>query len=534
MDIKTSGVKELLIIRLKKVPFCPEIYKDSLSGIDVASVERLVLVPATVIRVGSRRSLEKQKVFRCCDCQAEYLCFSDPSTFNRIEIPIKCTNSVPKTKKMNPVALLFEKINKKQAKNTENNNKTPREKLEACGGKRFEPLPSQRQFWLDYQEIKVQETFKTLKPGTIPKTLWVILEGSLVDSVKPGEDVILTGVLRKRWKKLVPESRPEISLCLTANSVSVKTHDFNEKKTGASQNGPSKSLMSSEEEFEMKWLEIRGDWEAELRLRNLLIQSICPEICGKFEIKLAILLTIIGGVTTIVNNTRVRGQCHLLLIGEPGTGKSQFLKFAQSLSPRAVFTNGIGSSSAGLTVACVKEAGDWMLEAGALVLSDRGICCIDEFNLMKATDFVAIHEAMEQQTISVAKAGLTMRVNARTTILAACNPLCPGQKYQEEAGIVANSGLNSPLISRFDLIFVLVDEERRDLDERKCDFILRKFEQKGGFGGDDPEVWEAEDVKEYIQCVRKKCEPFMVEEAQKLLTQYYYNHLRRMEMQGFV
>ena len=437
---------------------------------------------------------------------------------------------------MNPVTLLFEKINKK--KTEKNPDKQPKEKLESCNSRRFEPLVSTKQFWMDYQEIKVQETFKTLKPGTIPKTLWVILENSLVDSLKPGDDVIISGILRKRWKKLVNESRPEISLCLLANSIVLKNPDFannnsNVDKRTSSQI-PQKNLLTSEEEFEMNWLEIRGDFSAELRLRNLLIQSICPEICGKFEIKLAILLTIIGGITRSINNIRVRGQCHLLLIGEPGTGKSQFLKFAQSLSHRSVFTNGIGSSSAGLTVSCIKEAGDWMLEAGALVLSDQGICCIDEFNLMKSNDFVAIHEAMEQQTISVAKAGITMKVNARTTIIAACNPMSPGQKYQENEGIVANSGLNSPLISRFDLIFVLVDEEKKEVDEKKCDFILRKFENKGNLEVEEMEIWEAEDIRKYIKCIQRKCEPFMVEKAQKLLTQYYYNHLRRMEMQGFL
>ena len=200
---------------------------------------------------------------------------------------------------MNPVTLLFEKINKK--KTEKNPDKQPKEKLESCNSRRFEPLVSTKQFWMDYQEIKVQETFKTLKPGTIPKTLWVILENSLVDSLKPGDDVIISGILRKRWKKLVNESRPEISLCLLANSIVLKNPDFannnsNVDKRTSSQI-PQKNLLTSEEEFEMNWLEIRGDFSAELRLRNLLIQSICPEICGKFEIKLAILLTIIGGIT---------------------------------------------------------------------------------------------------------------------------------------------------------------------------------------------------------------------------------------------
>lgn len=430
--------------------------------------------------------------------------------------------------------MFFEVMKKKKEKNEnkhkQNNFNEKNDKTEYCNNRKFEPLEN-RQQWLDYQEIKIQETFQTLKPGCIPKTMWVIIESSFVDIFKPGDDVILTGILIKRWKRLANDTRPDISLCILANNISLKNHEKNKNDNNQSFVPDSQKLLTFEEEFEFLWFECQGNLVSEIELRNNLIQSICPQIYEKFDIKLALLLTLIGGVTRTINNTRVRGQCHLLLVGEPGTGKSQMLKFAQNLSNRAVFTNGIGSSSAGLTVSFVREGSEWMIEAGALVLSDLGVCCIDEFNLIKSNDYVAIHEAMEQQTISAAKAGLTTKVNARTTILAACNPVTSNQRYDPEKSLVENTGLSSPLISRFDLIFVVVDQVNAGLDEKNCDWILKKFEGKDQ-ENEEKELWDVEQLKKYIRFVQMRFEPNLAEDAQKVLSKYYYDHLRRIEMQG--
>ena len=493
-----------------------------------------MIINATIIRVGSRRSLEKQKYFECTECQAQYLCHADPESYNKIQLPYKCLNKVARKKKNNMIAYLFDQMKKK---GNNNNNKIKGDdgekpmSQETCDCKKFEPMKNS-QMWVDYQEIKIQETFRTLKPGCIPKTMWVILESTLVDKFKPGDDIIIYGILIKRWKKISNETRPDITMCLLANNIHLKNQEQSSENVEfikESQN----HLISHEEEFELNWIDCQGSFSSELQLRNDIIQSICPQICEKYDIKLALLLTIIGGVTRTVNNTRVRGQCHLLLIGEPGTGKSQMLKFAQNLSSRAVFTNGIGSSSAGLTVSFIREGGEWMIEAGALVLSDLGLCCIDEFNLIKAGDYVAIHEAMEQQTISAAKAGLTIKVNARSSIIAACNPITPGQKYNSEASVSENTGLTTPLISRFDLIFILVDNTDPERDNRGCDFILKKFEK--GREEENEEVvrvWDLETLKSYIKIVKARFEPNLSEEAQKIITKYYYNHLRRIEQQG--
>lgn len=163
------------------------------------------------------------------------------------------------------------------------------------------------------------------------------------------------------------------------------------------------------------------------------MESVCPTIYERNEVKLGMLLSLIGGVAQKTdeqtNSVKIRGQIHMLMVGEPGTGKSQFLIAANQLSARSVMTSGIGTTSAGLTVAAFKDGNEYILEAGALVLADGGLCTIDEFSLMKTEDKASIHEAMEQQTISVAKAGIICHVNTRTTIIAATNPTCIGQKW---------------------------------------------------------------------------------------------------------
>ena len=187
---------------------------------------------------------------------------------------------------------------------------------------------------------------------------------------------------------------------------------------------------------------------------------------------MAVLLCVIGGISDTGSDSKHRNQIHLLLAGEPGTGKSQFLSFASQLSSRAVFTTGIGSTSAGLTVAAVKERGEWILEAGALVLSDCGLCCIDEFSMLKQEDKASIHEAMEQQTITIAKAGIICKINTRSTILAACNPV-KSAKYNPAVDLETNFGIVGSLLSRFDLIFIILDQCSVSEDQKKADYILQ-------------------------------------------------------------
>ena len=264
-------------------------------------------------------------------------------------------------------------------------------------------------------------------------------------------------------------------------------------------------------------------------------RSIAPNILGHPDIKKSIACMLFGGSSKCLpDNTKLRGDINILLYGDPSTAKSQFLKYVHQVAPISVYTSGKGSSAAGLTVAIIKDptSRDFQLEGGAFILADGGVVCIDEFDKMRPQDRVAIHEAMEQQTISVAKAGITTVLNSRTSILAAANPIFG--TYQENKRISDQIDLQTTILSRFDCIFIVRDLKNKQMDIQMVDHILNMHANNGRKNlKDSPH--HINELKNYIAYARNNCSPRLDERSAKLLQDIYVrqrDEIRKDETRG--
>ncbi|CAK9250640.1 unnamed protein product [Sphagnum jensenii] len=456
---------------------CPETHP-SIGCIRVKDVGHLLTLKGTVIRSGATKILEGECEYECTKCKHRFKVEPELDMSNSIQLPAMC----------------------------------PSVKTKPCTGVKFVPVEGSA-VCHDYQEIKIQESMQTLGVGSVPRSIVVVLEDDLVDSTKAGDEVTVTGVLYSNWRPPFKDVRCDLELMFHANYL--KKAD--ELKA---------SIDVSEEvvqQFEEFWQHYR---DKPFEGRNTLLRNICPQVYGLSTVKLAVALTLIGGVQHVDSSgTRVRGESHLLLVGDPGTGKSQFLKYAAKLSHRSVMTTGIGSTSAGLTVTAVKDGGEWMLEAGALVLADGGLCCIDEFDSIREPDRATIHEAMEQQTISVAKAGLVTTLNTRTTVFGVTNP--KGQ-YDPFQTLSVNTTLSAPLLSRFDIVLVLLDTKSPEWDKIVSSHILSEHTKSADLCGGNgvATIWTMAMLQSYIRYVRQNFNPVLTTEAERVISSYY-QHQRR-------
>jgi replicative DNA helicase Mcm len=362
-----------------------------------------------------------------------------------------------------------------------------------CGGRSFKLLQEESEF-MDTQTTKLQEPLENLSGGEEPKQIMVVMEDDLVDTLTPGDIVKITGVM----KTVRDEKTKRFKNYIYGNFIEPLEHEFEELK------------ISEEDEEEIKKLASDPD------VYNKIINSTAPSIQGYREVKEAIALQLFGGSPKeLEDKTRIRGDIHILIVGDPGIGKSQMLKYVSKLAPRGIYTSGKGTSGVGLTAAAVRdEFGGWSLEAGALVLGDRGNVCIDELDKMRSEDRSAIHEALEQQTISIAKAGIMATLNSRCSVLAAANPKFG--RFDQYKSIGEQIDLPSPILSRFDLIFVVEDKPNVEKDSKLAAHILRIHKETS-----IPFEIEPELLRKYIAYARREVSPKLTDEAIAVLQEFY-------------
>lgn len=389
----------------------------------------------------------------------------------------------------------------------------------ACSEKELEMDPESSLF-IDFQMVRLQELPEDLPAGQLPHYIEVTVMSDLVDQCRPGDRIILTGIIRIEQEQLAPQAKTSLfRLRMEGNNIEYLGGRAGSKDTRYVE----RIMISTEDERQIRTIASKPD------AYEKLIASFAPHIYGHEPIKEAILLLIVGSVTKrLEDGSTRRGDINVLLVGDPGTAKSEMLKFTAKIAPRGLYTSGRGSTAAGLTAAVIRDkSGIMMLEAGAVVLGDQGIVCIDEFDKIKPEDRSALHEVMEQQTCSVAKGGIVATLNARTSILSAANPIYG--KYDPYKNITENVNLPVPLLTRFDLIFIVRDSPDKEKDNLVASHILeihRDTEQAAR-----PAI-DIDLFSKYLSYA-KQIEPALTLEAIDIIRSYYMD-MRRIESEGMI
>ncbi|XP_031730088.1 DNA helicase MCM8-like [Anarrhichthys ocellatus] len=351
-----------------------------------------------------------------------------------------------------------------------------------CRSRSFAPIrnsPLTRT--VDFQIIKVQELMggEQRETGRIPRSVECHLTSDLCDSCVPGDAVTVTGIVRVTNDGTSRGNKDQCMFLLYIEATSVSNTKGHRSKSGQGSGGCLED-RSGGEEFSLKELYAIQEIQSQPDLLRLIVQSLCPVIYGHQLVKAALSLVLFGGRQkhTDKNSVPVRGDPHILMVGDPGLGKSQMLQAVCNVAPRGIYVCGNSTSTTGLTVSLSRESGtgDFALEAGALVLADQGLCCIDEFDKLGHQQ-QALLEAMEQQTVSLAKAGIVSSLPARTSVVAAANPI--GGHYNRGKTVSENLKMGSALLSRFDVIFLLLDIPDESHDRHLSEYIMANRAGKG-------------------------------------------------------
>ncbi|KAL6925019.1 hypothetical protein ACHAPO_001972 [Fusarium lateritium] len=459
----------------------------SIRNLDSETISRLVRVPGIVIGASVMSSKATELHIQCRNC-GHTQNIPVLGGFTGVSLPRQCSRSrVP-------------------------NDPTPK-----CPMDPYFVAHEKSQF-VDQQIIKLQEAPDQVPVGELPRHVLISADRYLTNRVVPGSRCTVMGIFSIYQNKASKNSS-------TGGAVAIRTPYLRAVgiQSDIDQAAKGNATFSEEEEQEFLEMSRRPD------LYEVMTDCIAPSIYGNRDIKKSILCLLLGGSKKILpDGMRLRGDINVLLLGDPGTAKSQLLKFVEKAAPISIYTSGKGSSAAGLTASVQRDQStrEFYLEGGAMVLADGGVVCIDEFDKMRDEDRVAIHEAMEQQTISIAKAGITTILNARTSVLAAANPIFG--RYDDMKTPGENIDFQTTILSRFDMIYIVKDEHSREKDETMAKHVLGI--QMNGRGAEDMTESEIaiDKMRRYITYCKTRCAPRLSAEAAEKLSSHFVSIRRQV------